>query len=123
MAAGMPDADIRHVSRQMPSIPAGNSQKDLERVEARLGNQNAIAYGVDREIGKMWVVRGLVARGRSDFGSRTQAKPPAPPPRLNSLRLWWGRHSACQDFCHGLLGALMGVCLVLSIVEKPRLRH
>src|SRR5271157_271655 len=50
----------------------------------------------------------LAARGRSDFGSRTQAKPPAPPPGINSLRLWWGRHSARhsarRDFCHGLLG-------------------
>ncbi len=42
-------------------------------------------------------------RDRSRRGSATQAKPPAPPPRVNSLRRRWGRHSACRDFYHGLI--------------------
>jgi hypothetical protein len=45
----------------------------------------------------------IAARGRSRRRSATQAKPPAPPPRVNSLRRRWGRHSACRDFYHGLL--------------------
>ena len=48
-------------------------------------------------------ITGLAARGRTRRGSATQAKPPAPPSRINSLRLRWGRPSACRDFCHGLL--------------------
>jgi hypothetical protein len=44
------------------------------------------------------------SRGRSRRGSATQAKPPAPPSRINSLRRRWGRHSPCRDFYHGLLG-------------------
>jgi hypothetical protein len=47
----------------------------------------------------------LAARGRSRRGSATQAKPPAPLPRINSLRR---RHSACRDFYHGLLGGERG---------------
>ena len=34
----------------------------------------------------------LAARGRSRRGSATQAKPAAPPSRINSLRRRWGRH-------------------------------
>jgi hypothetical protein len=48
----------------------------------------------------------VAARGRSRRGSAAQAKPPAPPSRINSLRRGWGRHS-CRDFYHGLLGVLV----------------
>src|SRR6266436_1449056 len=61
---------------------------------------------LDRARASVWAWQPVaeVVEGRQRRRNR-QAKPPAPPPRINGLRRRWGRHSACRDFYHGLLEA------------------
>jgi bacterioferritin len=105
--------ELKHaltISRQidylgkMPSVnpkPVRTSENAREMLRFDLDNENETVRNYRERIRQC---ESLAARGRSRRGSATQAKPPAPPPRVNSLRRRWGRHSACRDFYHGLPG-------------------
>jgi 4-amino-4-deoxy-L-arabinose transferase-like glycosyltransferase len=59
----------------------------------------------------------LAVRGRSGPVSKSQAKPPAPPTWINSLRSRVGQAFSLPDFCHGLLGLAFAVFGVVYLVN------